>query len=126
MIEIKLIPKEKITEFCAQNDLAYSPALKIYAATEKGEPLGCCGFAYSGAEGELLFTSMAGPGLAPIEDGIVRSTLSYMLESGVKSASCRGGVPERQLRVLGFKEKDGVYKLDLTDSFLTRGECGEK
>lgn len=123
MIEIKLATSEKIAQICEKLGQKNDPALKIYVATERGEILGYCGFKIDGGEGELCFTAMQGPGLAPIEDGILRSTLAYMLDSGVETVKCKGDVPEKMLKRLGFKEQGGVYALDLGDSFLTQDCC---
>lgn len=123
MIEIKLAPQQKIEEICARLGIAATPGLRVYAATEKGEPLGCCGFEMRGDNGSLSFTSMEDASLALIEDGLLRSTLSFMFESGVETVACKGGVPAKMLTRLGFKDRDGEYFLDLNNSFLTQGCC---
>jgi hypothetical protein len=127
MIEIKLAPEEKIEEICEKLGIAKTEGLYVYAAMERDEPLGCCGFAFSGSEGELRFTSIEGAGLAMIEDGLLRSSLSMMFEHGVEFVICEGSVRAVMLKRLGFNEAEGVYSLELKDSFLTHGcDCGKE
>lgn len=123
MIEIKLAASERIAEICEKLGVENDPALSVYVATENGQVLGCCGFKMDGSIGELCFTSIEDPSLAPIEDGLLRSALALMLDSGVETAYCKGGVPAKMLKRLGFKEKDGVYLLELNNSFLTQASC---
>lgn len=125
MIEIKLMKPQHIGEICGQLGVKMTPELQVYDATSKGEPLGCCGFEMDGSNGVLVFTHMESDGLAPIEDGLLRSSLSLMFESGVATVTCNIGVPcavpEKMLKALGFKQKDKLYSLNLNNSFLTQG-----
>ncbi len=123
MIEIKLVTAQKIDDICASLKIEQTGALQVYAAYEKGEELGFCGFEKNAGDGVLLFTSLADVSLKPIEDGLLRSTLAYMFDAGVKIVTCRGGVEQKMLKRLGFVEKDGVNTLSLSNSFLTQG-CG--
>lgn len=115
----------QIAEICVKLGVKAAPGLRVYAADEKGKPLGCCGFEMNGSEGKLAFTHMENAGLAPIEDGLLRSALSLMFESGVVTVTCNQGVPcavpEKMLKALGFRQKDDVYSLNLSNSFLTQG-----
>ena len=122
MIEIKLLNETSIAELCDKIGVNAPQGLLVYAAIERGEPLGCCGFIVDGENGALLFTHMEQDGLSPIEDGLLRASLSMMYEHGVLNADCKGGIPEIRLRALGFKQKDDVYKLNFKNSFLTQ-EC---
>jgi hypothetical protein len=123
VIEIKLAPQQQIMSICKKLAIEAAPGLRVYAATENGKPLGCCGFEMSGDKGTLCFTAMEDASLSPIEDGLLRSALSLMFESGVATVDCKGGVPAKMLVRLGFKGKNGVYSLNLNESFLTRGCC---
>ena len=122
MIEIILATPEKIDEICSNLKFESKPSLKIYAAYEndKDKELGCCGFELNGKIGRLYFTEIREVNLKFIEDGLLRSTLALMYDSGVEIVTCNGGVDLKILKKLGFKEKDGEFSLSLNDSFLTR------
>jgi hypothetical protein len=120
MIEIKLAVPQKIDEICLSLKIEHTQGLQVYVACEKGEELGSCGFEMLSGVGTLLFTSMSSANLALIEDGLIRSTLALMFESGVEDVTCGVGVDPKMLKRLGFKEKDGVYALSLSHSFLTQ------
>lgn len=121
MIEIKFAAQNEVKEICRRLKAEYIEGLKVYVAVEAGNPLGGCGFYIDGKEGTLAFTYMNEAGLEPIEDGLLRASLSYMYENGVETAVSKGNISEKMLRRLGFKEKNDVYVLDLLHSFLTAG-----
>lgn len=121
MIEIKFAAQNELKEICKRLEIEFLEGLKVYAAVEAGNPLGGCGFYVNGKQGTLAFTYMNENGLEPIEDGLLRASLSYMFENGVETAVSKGNISEKMLRRLGFKEKDGIYVLDLLHSFLTAG-----
>jgi len=121
LIEIKFAGINEVKEICHRLNVEYTEGLKVYAAVEAGNPLGGCGFYVDGKQGTLAFTYMNEAGLDPIEDGLLRASLSYMFENGVETAISKGNISEKMLRRLGFREKDGVYVLDLLHRFLTAG-----
>lgn len=123
MIEIKFASDEIKEEICSRLKLKNTPELKIYAAKDKDEELGYCGFEVHGKNGQIVFTSMSGEGFEMIEDGLLRSSLAYMYDSFVEIVTCKENVEPLMLRRLGFKEKDGAYELILSKSFLAMG-CG--
>lgn len=125
MVEIKLLEAAEIMELCARIGLPKQENLFVYSAKERGQILGSCGFTIDGENGTLVFTHMEEDGLAPIEDGLLRSALSMMYEHGVHTTECSDRIPEKMLRPLGFNEQDGVYTLYLPKSFLTQG-CAAK
>lgn len=125
MIEIKLASKEKIIEICDKHNLKFDSELQIYVAAINGETLGFCGFKYRGEEGEIVFCVMNDEKSFLIEDGLLRSSLSLMYEAGVAKVKCHGGVAEKSLLYVGFKQNDGVYVLDLNESFLTQSCCAK-
>jgi hypothetical protein len=123
MIEIKLASPEKLVEICTQLNIESNCHLKIYVAYDGAEELGSCGFQIFGKQGSLDFSYMKEENLRMIEDGLLRSALSLMFETGVEVAVCGGGVDPRMLKRLGFQQNGTEYSLTLKDSFLTQG-CG--
>lgn len=123
MIEIKIASPEIKEKICSRMNFKGAPELKIYAAKDKDEEIGCCGFEIHGKNGRIVFTSMNGEGLGMIEDGLLRSSLAYMYDSFVETAACDGSIEPTMLKRLGFKEKNGTYELVLSKSFLAMG-CG--
>lgn len=126
MIEIKFIPDAGVCNLCRELNIEYKTGMKVYAAAQGNEKIGQCGFYIEGDKGVLSFTAMNGGGLEPIEDGLLRASLSYMYENGAANALCGGGVPGKMLKRLGFKENNGVFLLDLAHSFLTSGCQGKQ
>lgn len=126
MIEIKFMSQDKVRDICKKAGVEYYDSIKVYAAVEAGKALGSCGFSLDRKTGVLVFTFMEEDGLAPIEDGLLRASLSYMYENGVETAICNGNIAKQMLRRLGFKEQGELMKLDLLHSFLTAGCHSDK
>lgn len=123
MIEIKLANEDAKKEISEKFSYKASPLVNIYTAKENGKYLGACGFEKEGGRGKIVFSGVEDDSLKMIEDGLLRASLSYFYECGVKTVSCGSCVEPIMLKRLGFREKDGLYILDLENSFLTKGCC---
>lgn len=124
MIEMKLANSSTITEVCNKFNIEETPRLQIYVAKEKDEILGYCGFEIEKEEGRIVFANVTDSSLMMIEDGLIRAALALMFyDRGVKTAVNNGNVEAPMLTRLGFKNEDNMLKLNLEDSFLTKG-CG--
>lgn len=125
MIEIKLLERGACETVCRENALEPVPGAKVYAAYDGAQDRAAafCVFETEGRLGVIRLIVVREPDYGYLIDGLLRSSLNYMLLHGVTQAEVRCDVDIRLLRRLGFEEKDGVQNAAVGEAMF--GGCGD-
>lgn len=131
MIEIKLADQSAADKLCKTHGIDQTANIMAYlmADSSSEENLGFCLFYIDGEKGSLLLLKVDEEGLL-LSDGLLRATLSLMLDRGVNAVKTEVGLmgagEEKRtallLKRLQFEQKDGIWSLELTENYF-KGHC---
>lgn len=130
MIEIQLSNYENAKAICVQNNIEYYSNMLLYTArdtnvNDKAESvLGYCLFEIEDDLSQILKLNINSQDMFLIADGILRTTINFLLDHGIKKAIYKGSKYLIFFKKLGFKEQEGLYLLDICEDIFK--SCGNK
>lgn len=123
MIEIKLSNYEHTKVICSQNNMDYDGNIKLYAAKDTNleleNELGYCIFKINDDFSQILKLHINSQDLFFIADGVLRTTVNFLLEHGVKKAIYKGNEFINLFIKLGFKEIEGLFSIDINEDIFS-------
>jgi hypothetical protein len=112
MITIGLVDEDRVMEsICLKRAIAFNSDLSAYLAFDDDKLIGVCIFSINGENGKILICDTLGKKLSYLEDGFIRTILSYMIKQKVHEAISDADIDEIILSNLGFTNIDGIWKV---------------
>ena len=124
MIEIKLSEKEMVKIKCVQNNIEYNENVMLYSAKdsyiedETKSELGYCLFEIKGDRSQIFKVNIISQDMLFIADSVLRTTINFLLDHGIKLATYERSEYLSFLKRLGFIEQDGSFTLNICEDIF--------